>query len=331
MPKLREFLATHWDEIAAEINAVVDEFHLPPMATEMVEYQLQSGGKRIRPVLAMMVEDAYRGEVSRVVPFAAAVELIHNASLVHDDLQDEDEMRRDRATIWSAFSPPHAISLGDLVFTMGFKLFSRLDASIEKKFAVTQLGLDCVAALAIGQMLEFHLKATGTYTEPDYLSVAENKTASLFQLVFRGAGELASAPAEDLGELDQLGRLLGLLFQIRDDVIDVAGFKEGRGAGGDIAEGKITLMAAHFLAGPASEPMRREVAEILGHPKAETAGEDVERVAQLYLEYGSISHCVEKLDELEVAIRNMPILERRPRLGAGMAEMLGHLRQGVPR
>ena len=328
---LKNYLTGYWQHIAGEITTVMEECRVPSVAAEMVEYQLQSGGKRVRPVLAMLVEDAYRSEVRRVLPFAAAVELIHNASLIHDDLQDEDEMRRDRPTIWKAFSTPQAINLGDLVFTLSFKLFDHLEVSAEKKFAITQLGLDCVAALVVGQMLEFHFKAAHTYTGPDYMSVAENKTASLFRLVLRGAGELADAAEEDLAELDQLGRLLGLLFQIRDDVIDVTGFKEGREMGGDIAEGKITLMAAHFLAGPAPDATRKEVAEILGRPKGETGPDEVMRVAGLYFDYGSVAHCVERLDEFESAIGQLGILTRRPRLGVGMEEVLERLRQGVPR
>lgn len=327
---LKNYLSQHWDEIAGEMAAVMKECRVPPMAAEMIEYQLQSGGKRVRPVLTMLVEDAYCGAVSKVLPFAAAVELIHNASLIHDDLQDEDEIRRDRPTIWKAFSTPQAINLGDLVFTLAFKLFDRLRAPAEKRFAITQLGLDCVAALVVGQMLEFHFKAAGSYNEPDYLSVAENKTAALFRLVFRGAGELADAEEEELGELDELGRLLGLLFQVRDDVIDVTGFKEGRAAGGDIAEGKITLMAAHFLAGSAPEDRRQEVAGILALPKGETGPDLVTRVAELYFDHGSVAHCVERLGEYENAIRALTVLSRRPRLAAGMEEVLARLRQGVP-
>ncbi len=328
---LKNYLTSHWSRIAGEITTVMEECRVPPMAAEMVEYQLQSGGKRVRPVLAMLVEDSFRNEVARTLPFAAAVELIHNASLVHDDLQDEDEMRRDRPTIWKAFSTPQAINLGDLVFTLAFKLFDHLPVPAEKKFAITQLGLDCVAALVVGQMLEFHFKAAGSYTEPDYLAVAENKTAALFRLVFKGAGELADAEDEELAELDELGRLLGLLFQIRDDVIDITGFKEGREVGGDIAEGKITLMAAHFLAGPASDKDRQEVAGILGLPKGETGEDEVRRVAKLYFDHGAVAHCVERLDEYESAMAKLGIMTRRPKLAAGMEEVLERLRQGVPR
>jgi geranylgeranyl diphosphate synthase type I len=321
--------ADHWEELLGYMTRAVEETRLPGIAREMFEYQLRSGGKRIRPGLAMMVEDAYLGRVERILPFAAAAELLHNASLVHDDLQDEDERRREQPTVWRAFSAAQAINLGDLVFTLGLKLIDYLEVPGARKFEVTQLCVDCLAELVSGQILEFDLKSRGSYTEEDYLAVASKKTASLFRLVLKGAALLCDAPQEDLQEMVELGEHLGVAFQVRDDIVDVTGRKEGRAAGGDIREGKTTLMAAHLLNGRAPDPIKAEVRAILACPKTDTSDSQVDRAVELYLQWGAVDHARQHFRERCDRVRAAHLLVRRPRLRLPLEALIGQLARGI--
>lgn len=328
---LDEELKKYWPRLEKEIKNLINSGTLPEIATEMIDYQFQTGGKRIRPLLALWAGEDYGKNLEDVFPLAASVELIHNASVVHDDIQDRDETRRGRPTAWSVFTAEQAINLGDILFILAFELLYTFQFTAEKKLELIKQTIGQVSVLISGQMLEFYLKKQQQYSEKDYITVAQKKTASLFALALAGTGVIADADKEDINDLTELGMKLGVLFQIRDDIIDFLGKKEGRDAGGDILEGKITLPAAHFFSTVQDEAIKKSITEILLKPREDTSDEQVDHVLNLFKEQGSEDFCINKYHETAEHVASNPVLSRRSLLKEKIDGLLQELSESVPR
>jgi geranylgeranyl diphosphate synthase type I len=231
---------------------------LPGSATlEMLDHLLRQKGKRIRPALVLGTHLAYGGDGESALPLAATVELIHNASLIHDDIEDMDEFRRDQPTAWRLFGVRQAINLGDLLLPAAIFLFleSPFDAPLRVR-VLSRISHELMR-LVEGQMTEI----AGLNREPsgrsEYERVCAGKTGALFRICLTCPAQLVEGPdPTHLAPLDELGTLLGLLFQSRDDLLDITGRKEGRFPLGDLLEGKLsllTVLAAERLSGPARD------------------------------------------------------------------------------
>ncbi len=306
-----------WPKIQKEIQKLVDSNTLPPVALEMIDYQINTGGKRIRPLLALWIGESYGFDLKDIFPLAATVEMIHNASIVHDDLQDKDETRRGRPTAWKNFTPEQAINLGDILFILAFELLYRLKFSAEIKLEIIKLTLNRVSDLIQGQMLEFALKKEQHYKKENYLEIAEKKTASLFSLAMAGASIIGSADTKTVEEMHEAGRLLGIAFQIRDDLIDLIGKKEGRSYGGDIREGKITLPFAFYFSVCTDQNETKKVAAILLKKREKTTEKEIAFVRDVLVREKAIDQTMDYyngiLDDLIriPAIRNNKKIFRR--------------------
>ena len=318
---LRE-AAAHWDRIEAGLREYLTGRLPPGSARDMVAYQLDSGGKRIRPLLVMLVAETLCEDCSRMDPFAAAVEVIHNASLVHDDIQDGDETRRGVVTAWKRFGTAQAINLGDLLFTLGFDLIHETPHPPAFRLEVMSRVLNAYRALVCGQILELDLRDSGQHGEGEYLEVIRGKTAAMFSLSLAGAGVLSGASSGEIEALDELGHELGLLFQIRDDVIDVMGYKEGRDEGADIREGKVTLMSSRLLDCDLAASDRRRALEILNGPREDTTDADVGFVIDLYRRYGCIDYALERYAELTGSVQASMFMREHEGFRERMNELL---------
>lgn len=291
----------------------------------MVHFQIDSGGKRVRPMLVMVVAEAFGEDPSRLDRFAAAVELVHNASLVHDDIQDGDETRRGLITAWKRYGEAQAINLGDLLFSLGFDLVQKLPYPPATRLEVVSRCLDAIRALVCGQILELDLGSRGRHSEQEYFEVIDGKTAALFSLSLAGAGVLAGASPEEIDLLHEMGRDLGRLFQIRDDVIDVLGRKEGREEGADIREGKITLMSSRFLNSGAADTEKRRALDILNKAKDATTDADVTFVLDLYRRHGCIDEAVREYAALDASVRSSVLMNKNSSFQGPMSEVLALL------
>ncbi len=228
--------------------------------SSMLEHLLRQKGKRLRPALVLGAHLAYGGDGAAALPLAATVELIHNASLIHDDIEDMDEFRRDEPAAWKRFGVRQALNLGDLLLPCAFLLFLEGPQEPAVRIRVISRISRELMRLAEGQMLEI----AGVNREPagwlEYENVCAGKTGALFRIcLVCGAELMESLPdgvptAASLPLREELGTLLGLVFQGRDDLIDILGRKEGRFALGDLLEGKLsllTVLAADRLTGAA--------------------------------------------------------------------------------
>ncbi len=289
------------------------------LLTRMADYHLQTGGKRLRAVLPLLIAEALGDDPRRLVPFGAACEMLHNASLVHDDLQDGDCTRRDRATVWKKFGTAQAINLGDAMIAYTILLMQRLEVPAPLRERATSLLLLEMLRVTEGQVRELELKTRPAVTLADYMSVVESKTSRLFALPLGGTALLCGAPEEVEQGLIEAARHIGVLFQIQDDILDVYGEK-GRGSvGEDIREGKQSVLIVHCL-GVAGAREAAWLRGVLDRPRSETTAEDVDSARELFGRSGSLAFALDELERRRQAALAVPALAAYPALNKVLGE-----------
>ncbi len=223
--------------------------------SELLEYSLKSGGKRIRPALTLLTGKFYDYNLDYLVPMATAVELLHTATLIHDDAIDESAVRRGRPTINEVWGESKAVLLGDYLFAKaGEFCASTGNVQVIKRFSQT------LATISSGELRQdfdaFNLKQS----RQQYLQRIANKTASLFSLATESGAVLSQAPERAVEVLIEYGHNLGIAFQIVDDILDFIGIEEelGKPVGSDLAHGTLTLPAMLLLEHyPEDNPIKR--------------------------------------------------------------------------
>lgn len=288
----------HWPAIEAAMELVAPRATEPGTLPDMTWYHLDTGGKRLRAVIPLALAEAWGTDPTNMIPFGAAVEMIHNATLVHDDLQDGDTHRRGRETVWRRYGDAQAINCGDAMFFYALAVLEQLDVSPALRARLVSLATRCTLDVIGGQVAEFRLKDAAAPSEQAYLAMIRGKTSGLFVLPLVGAGVLVGLDEPRLAALEEAGSHLGVVFQVQDDLLDLVGDKGRDQRGTDIAEGKISLPAAHFLA-TAPEPQRSEAEAIIRKPREDTTAADIARTMELFEENGSIRHGIELIRRTE--------------------------------
>ena len=200
---------------------------------------LSQGGKRIRPVLTLLAAGACGGIRADSIRFAAASELIHNSTLLHDDVVDGATLRRGKPTVMSILSSPASVLLGDFWLVKAIRCI--LDAARYSE-RVIRLFAKTLSDLAEGELLQMQKASNGDTTREDYIRIIYSKTASLFEAAVLAGAVSAEAPEEWTAALAGYARNLGIAFQIKDDIFDYAGGEGlGKPVGIDLLEQKITL------------------------------------------------------------------------------------------
>jgi len=213
-----------------------------------------SGGKRMRPTLAMLAADAVGGELDRATPIAVALEYVHNFSLIHDDLEDMDRMRHHRPTVWTVWGKPSAIISGNAMLKIADGAVWKLRSvgvedsiALEAEAELTQQYLKMME----GQYLDISFETEESVSVPQYLDMIERKTGALIQAsIYLGGlvGPKSGPDRQKATALKAIGHELGRIFQIRDDVLGIWGGKEtGKPVGADIKRKKKALPAIHAL------------------------------------------------------------------------------------
>jgi len=206
-------------------------------------HYLKAGGKRLRPVITILSAEALEKDYRAVLPAGIAIETIHNFTLIHDDIMDEDEMRRGVKTVHTLFGVPTAILAGDTLYAEAFEILTRCEAKHENVVrAVKKLAEVCIE-ICEGQFMDMSFEERDDVKESEYLEMVRKKTAMLI-------GISASIPAILFGEEERVERALwnyginaGIGFQIHDDLLDITGKEKiGKDWGSDIVEGKKTLI-----------------------------------------------------------------------------------------
>lgn len=283
-----------------------------PNLYEGIWYHLDTGGKRIRPVLAIMACESLGGDTGKIIPFAAACEVLHNWLLVHDDIQDGDRVRRNKEAVWVKYGLPHGINIGDLMSQAVFKIVLRSrEKGVDEETTLRLIGLmaDTVIRTAEGQAMDINLRNNNSPSEDGYMQMVTGKTAYYMTAPIIGGALVAGTDEDTIDRIVEFGRCAGPAFQIADDILDLTAGK-GRGEiGRDIKEGKRSILAIHCL-GKCKPEERERLLEILNKPPEETTEKDVLYVKHLFGEYGSIDYARKKSEELveksKNAIRDVP-------------------------
>lgn len=220
----------------------------PRSLYEPIEYIMSQGGKKLRPALVEMAYRLYKNDVKKIAPYAAAVEMFHNFSLVHDDIMDRAPMRRGKPTIYKKWGVNTGILAGDVMLVKVYELLALLPPP--QLSPVLQRFNQCAAAVCEGQQRDMEFE-TKKISMKEYLKMIEQKTATLLGFSLELGAMLAKAPAEEQLLLRRCGLALGLAFQLTDDLLDVYGGEAfGKQTGGDILANKKTclLLKAYELA-----------------------------------------------------------------------------------
>lgn len=217
--------------------------------------QLCPSGKRLRPLLCLLACIAVSGDPEQALPAAAAIELLHNFSLIHDDIQDGDKLRRHRPTVWKIWGIAQAINVGDGMFALAFAALHRLpqrgvDAEITLRalYLLTQAAKD----LTEGQYLDMSFEQRSTVNVSEYLRMIQGKTAALVGASVRIGALVGGARLEQQEAFQCFGQSLGLAFQIQDDILGIWGntSETGKPAGNDILRRKKSLPILYTLNHP---------------------------------------------------------------------------------
>ena len=250
------YMLARKDAIEAYLGVRVSHGNHPEVPKAIAYYPM-AGGKRLRPVLTVAVADAVSaGAGERALPFGCALELVHNFTLVHDDLMDNDSVRRGRPTQHTVWDEASAINAGDILFALAFETITLTEADDATVRRLVSESARTVFEIGEGQQwdMDFEGAGPGEVSEADYLRMNEFKTGRLFEMAAKGGARVAGADEELAQEMGHFAREMGIGFQIWDDYLDVYADQEklGKDVGSDIRNGKHTLMAIRTLdaAGP---------------------------------------------------------------------------------
>lgn len=255
-------------------------FDQPPRSLfDPITYTLSLGGKRIRPALALMACDLFGGKNEDVLQPALGLEVFHNFTLLHDDLMDEADRRRDKPTVHKLWNPNVAILSGDAMLICAYQLVAKAnDKAILELFSRTAL------EICAGQQYDMEFESRSDVTEEEYLEMIRLKTAVLLACALKVGAMIGEASTADADALYDYGIHIGLAFQLQDDLLDVYGDPKtfGKNIGGDILCNKKTFLLINALSVASEE--QRQVMEDWMARKTYDAQEKIAAFTNLYNE-----------------------------------------------
>jgi octaprenyl-diphosphate synthase len=298
------FLSTVVAADMAEVDAVLRRSLTSDitLVRQVAEYIVAAGGKRLRPAVLLLAAGAfgYRGRDHHQL--AAVIEMIHTATLLHDDVVDESSQRRGRATANATFGNPASVLVGDFLYSRAFQLMVQT-----ARMRVLAILADATNEIAEGEVLQLMQVGDSEVDEAAYVGVIRRKTAKLFEAAARLGAVLGEASPEQEDALARYGMHLGIAFQIQDDVLDYEGDAGtlGKNLGDDLAEGKMTLPLIRALAAASAE----DAAYVRGSVHSRDGG-NFARVHALLVSTGAIGYARDRAaDEARAAagcLRHLP-------------------------
>ena len=288
---------------------------------EMVTYHLGAPGKLIRPQMVKSLSGILQVNAQDALNWASCLELFHNATLIHDDIQDGDRTRRGQRSLWAKYGKKQALNAGDFMMMLAHTpLFYVQDPGKRSKLQV--LFTESCARIVQGQSLEFELnELDGTLPlRRTYFECVSFKTAELFSCLAQGMGILADIPETDTLELADLFRQLGIIFQLQDDILDLYGDKQRDETGCDLKEGKVSYLVMKYLE---TYPSKfDETRNFLSKDRCETSQSEVERMSITFKETGVLSSALQELESLCKSAQLSPIIVKRPELAELVKKLL---------
>ncbi len=259
--KLPGILEKYRSEVDAEIKAVLNSRQMP--LYDMMRYHFgwiddkgnpvqNNAGKALRPALCLFSCEAVGGNYRKALPAAAALELVHNFSLIHDDIQDDDKERRHRPTVWAIWGKPQAINAGTAMRILANTALARFQGdgiSLQKQLVINQRLDEISLRLIEGQYLDISFENRFDIKVNDYLTMIEGKTASLISGSMEIGAFLGTDNEASIRSFREIGKNLGLAFQIKDDILGIWGNQEetGKPSGNDIRRRKKSFPVVYAL------------------------------------------------------------------------------------
>ena len=296
------------DQIETEIKSLVLEEGFP--LYRMMGYHMGwldeygeaaevESGKRIRPTLSLLACEALGGDVKAVLPAAAAVELVHNFSLIHDDIQDGNSERHNRPTVWWVWGPAQAINAGDGMHALArLALLRQTGEGMSPERTLKAVGLLDQACLRLceGQYLDLTYQERVDISQDAYFKMVEGKTAALISCAAELGAVMSSAEEPVVQAMAQFGAKLGTAFQIRDDILDLWGQQDtGKPLAGDILNKKKSLPIVYAIEN-ASGAERRTLGDV--YFKRVMEPEDIDKIIEVLETLGAREFCQAKADAL---------------------------------
>ena len=285
-------------ELSDKVNRYIADWHYsrrPEGLYAPIQYVLSLGGKRLRPVLMLMAYNLYRDDVDTILPSAVGLETYHNYTLLHDDLMDRADMRRNKPTVHKVWDANTAILSGDTMLVLAYQqLIRNNDARLKE---VLDLFSKTALEIGEGQQYDMEFETRDDVTEDEYIEMIRLKTSVLLAAALKMGALLGGAEAEDADRLYDYGIQVGLAFQLQDDLLDSYGGEEwGKTIGGDILEGKKSYLMVTAMS-RADEEQR----EVLRHTYKDAALAPAEKIARVRAVFDALD--VPRLTEQQISLR----------------------------
>ncbi|WP_445495340.1 octaprenyl diphosphate synthase [Photorhabdus sp. SF281] len=295
------------DDMAAVNEAILSQLNSDvTLINQLGYYIISGGGKRIRPIIAILAGRALGCQGDRHITVAALIEFIHTATLLHDDVVDESDMRRGKATANATFGNAASVLVGDFIYTRSFQMMTTLNS-----MRVLKLMSEATNVIAEGEVLQLINCNDPDISEDDYMRVIYSKTARLFEVAAHSSAILSNATPEQEAALQDYGRYLGTAFQLIDDLLDYDADSDtlGKNTGDDLNEGKPTLPLLHAMnhGSPEQSALIREAIE-KGNGR-----HLLETVLTTMRQCGSLEYTRKRAEEeADKAIAALQVLESSP-------------------
>ncbi|UCD44425.1 MAG: polyprenyl synthetase family protein [Candidatus Bathyarchaeota archaeon] len=269
----------------------------PEVLYDAARHLILAGGKRLRPYLTLKSCELFGGDTEVAVPYAAGLEILHNFTLIHDDVMDHDELRRKVPTVHVKWGEPMGILSGDLLFVKVSQamiepaLNGRITA--EKAISCIEKMSSAMIEICEGQALDTAFPSSADIDEDDYLFMVRGKTAALFRACAEIGAIVGGAGDNDVDKIGNFALNAGIAFQIVDDVLGIISDEEtlGKPVGSDLREGKKTMIVIHAL-GNASLAERKALKKVLGVEDAEAS--DIEAANAALQSTGSVDYAKQR-------------------------------------
>lgn len=279
------------DKIKAPVAAELEQFREAfrktlysdnPLLEQVVEHLLKAPGKQLRPMLVLLAARMV-GEVNeKVIRVALALEMLHTASLVHDDVVDESDRRRGLPSVNALLSNQIAVLAGDFILSKALESAALTEDTRIVRY-IAQLG----QSLADGELLQLDSQDSEVLSEAVYFDIIGRKTASLFSLCARLGAMMAGGTEAEAERLAQYGKLIGICFQLRDDVFDYGTAEVGKPLGNDMKEGKLTLPAIYAVKRSDDASMRELALKVR---RREASAEEMHQLMDFTVSQGGLEY-----------------------------------------
>jgi geranylgeranyl diphosphate synthase type I len=316
---IMEYIALRGSEVDREIEKVIAKNKEPQAVYGVIWDLLARGGKRFRPVMCMLSCEAVGGDSKKLLQIAAAIEMFHNFTLSHDDIEDNSEMRRGKPCLHKIYGVPLAINAGDGLFAMVWETSLLLDMPPKKIVEAQRILADAFRRVLEGQGMEIEWYKNNKWdiTEEDYSNMVAGKTGALIAASCDVGAFLGGGKKKLRRALREFGNAVGIAFQIQDDILNIVGKEEtyGKEIGGDISEGKRTLMVIHTL-GKASPEDKKKLISILDEKTKDQS--KVKEAIEILKKYNSPEYARKRAEKIvakaKKGLEKLPQSEAKERL-----------------